>query len=69
MLRTGRRRRRVTGSGHGSSFLRDLNAGDPIPGDVTYRTFRSPRALVVNPISSSEEELIAWCKEVLAGSK
>lgn len=39
--------------GIGSSFLRNLNAGDPTPGNVTYTTFRSPCDLVINPISST----------------
>ncbi|GAB3111581.1 triacylglycerol lipase [Streptomyces calidiresistens] len=37
----------------GSNFLRDLNAGDPTPGNVTYTTFRSPCDLVINPVDST----------------
>jgi triacylglycerol lipase len=37
----------------GSDFLRNLNAGDPTPGNVTYTTFRSPCDLVINPVSST----------------
>ncbi|MBB0246132.1 alpha/beta hydrolase [Streptomyces alkaliphilus] len=37
----------------GSSFLKNLNAGDPTPGNVTYTTFRSPCDLVIAPISST----------------
>ncbi|GAA1904747.1 triacylglycerol lipase [Streptomyces sodiiphilus] len=37
----------------GSSFLKNLNAGDPTPGNVTYTTFRSPCDLVIIPGSST----------------
>lgn len=37
----------------GSSFINELNAGDPTPGDVTYTTFRSPCDLVIYPVSST----------------
>ncbi|MFH0240886.1 esterase/lipase family protein [Streptomyces sp. HK10] len=36
-----------------SSFLWNLNAGDPTPGNVSYTTFRSPCDLVIYPISST----------------
>ncbi|MBN3932926.1 triacylglycerol lipase [Streptomyces verrucosisporus] len=37
----------------GSAFLRNLNAGDPTPGKVSYTTFRSPCDLVINPVGST----------------
>ncbi|MDB1086913.1 triacylglycerol lipase [Streptomyces sp. ACA25] len=37
----------------GSSFLGNLNAGDPTPGNVNYTTFRSPCDLVINPVNST----------------
>ncbi|MFP8963973.1 esterase/lipase family protein [Streptomyces nanhaiensis] len=37
----------------GSDFLRNLNAGDPTPGNVRYTTFRSPCDLVINPVDST----------------
>jgi triacylglycerol lipase len=33
----------------GSGFLRELNSGDPTPGDTAYTTFRSPCDLIVRP--------------------
>ncbi|MFC3995707.1 esterase/lipase family protein [Nocardiopsis sediminis] len=37
----------------GSSFLSELNAGDPTPGGVAYTTFRSPCDIVIQPVSST----------------
>ncbi|MFC4562551.1 esterase/lipase family protein [Nocardiopsis mangrovi] len=37
----------------GSSFLSELNAGDPTPGGVAYTTFRSPCDIVISPVSST----------------
>ncbi|GAA3746540.1 esterase/lipase family protein [Salinactinospora qingdaonensis] len=36
----------------GSSFLSQLNSGDPTPGDVTYTTFRSLCDFIVRPSSN-----------------
>ena len=38
---------------HGSTFINDLNSGDPTPGPVGYTTLRSPCDLVISPVDST----------------
>ncbi|MFL1378771.1 MULTISPECIES: esterase/lipase family protein [unclassified Nocardiopsis] len=38
---------------HGSSFLNELNSGNPTPGPTVYTTYRSPCDIVISPTSST----------------
>ncbi|MDT0329688.1 esterase/lipase family protein [Nocardiopsis lambiniae] len=65
---------------HGSSFLNELNSGNPTPGPTVYTTFRSPCDVIISPTSSTslsgannirtgclEHISMMWSSEVISG--